>query len=321
MAKNRRIEEQLAALRALRSAASGEETVEKLGQALAGKSSFLAAEAALIAGERKLKPLEGALVSVFERLLVDGVKNDPNCTAKTAIAGALYQIGCTQEAVFLAGLRHCQMEPVYGGREDTAAGLRAACAVGLVRCGYPHTMVELAHLLADPQVEARLGAVRAIAYAQNPAGLPLLHYKALCGDAEARVLYECFAALLQLSQAEGIEFIAGFVDETKGAVCEAAILALGESRLAEAFPVLRAAWERITQPGIRRALLLAAAMLRHEQAVEFVLVVAAEATAATAAAAVEALGIYRNDPRIWGKVERLLARRTDLKTKVSAKKA
>jgi hypothetical protein len=35
---------------------------------------------------------------------------------------------------FLRGLRHIQTEPVWGGREDTAHVLRAACCAALPQC-------------------------------------------------------------------------------------------------------------------------------------------------------------------------------------------
>jgi hypothetical protein len=81
---------------------------------------------------------------------VNPVKSDPGCRAKVEIARALYELGEDPAAVFPRGVRHRQMEPVFGGREDTAAELRCVCALGLVRLQSPDALVELAELLADP---------------------------------------------------------------------------------------------------------------------------------------------------------------------------
>ena len=49
---------------------------------------------------------------------------------KVAIVEALNALGYEHTPTFLQGIRHVQMEPVYGGRVDTAAVLR-----GPVWCG------------------------------------------------------------------------------------------------------------------------------------------------------------------------------------------
>ena len=50
-------------------------------------------------------------------------------------AEALEQIDHAEAAVFLAGVRHVQLEPAWGGSQDTAAPLRAACAAARGRRG------------------------------------------------------------------------------------------------------------------------------------------------------------------------------------------
>ena len=42
-----------------------------------------------------------------------------------------------------------QMEPVYGGRSDTAGYLRGCCATALARTHYPETHYVLVNLLTD----------------------------------------------------------------------------------------------------------------------------------------------------------------------------
>ncbi|MDZ8224990.1 hypothetical protein [Nostoc sp. ChiVER01] len=54
-------------------------------------------------------------------------------------------------------------------------------------------MNELADLLADPKLEARVAA-KAIAYIRNPQGVPLLRLKTRIGDQAPQVISECFSA-------------------------------------------------------------------------------------------------------------------------------
>ena len=48
--------------------------------------------------------------------MTDPVKTDPQCWAKNAIVKALKDLNHDDPAVFLRGIEHVQMEPVWGGR-------------------------------------------------------------------------------------------------------------------------------------------------------------------------------------------------------------
>lgn len=242
MAK-RALEDQLAALHALRTAPITADTLAQLRQALTNHNSHVVATVAEIAGEAELADLEPDLAAAFAALMRNPAKTDPGCRAKTAIANALRACECPAEAVFLQGVRHVQMEPVWGGQVDTAAPVRGACALGLVAMRSRHALLELAHLLADPEPDARIAAARALAYSTDPAGIPLLHFKILTGDTHAAALYECFLALLKLDVDTSLAFVAEYLKNADPAIAESAALALGESRQESAFAVLRDAWE------------------------------------------------------------------------------
>lgn len=306
------LENRLYELRQVRTDPTSEPAIEKLHQALGNKSNHLVAAAARIVDEFEIGEFEDDLIQAFERFMEDPVKTDPTCAAKTAIVKALSRIEFGHEDLFLSGVRHVQLEPVYGGKEDTAVGLRVASALGLVQAGYPEVMVELAHLLADPEPDARVGAVRAIAYAQQQAGVPLLRFKALSGDDEVRVIFECFGGLLKLAGEESLEFVAGFLEDGDPAIRESAIVALGESRLPEVLEVLKTNWEKELDPGLRRATLLAVSMLRSERAIEFLLFLIDDAPVAIANEAIQALEIYRHDEPLWGRVTVLAEARGDV---------
>ncbi len=309
MGKSQRLEDRLASLGELRADPTSQESLKALQKALTSKVSHVVARAAEIVGEFHLTELEPDLVEAFERFMTNSQKTDPGCAAKTGIVEALYRMEAYQPDIFLHGIGHVQLEPVYGGKEDTAAKLRGLSALGLVRINYPNVMLQLAQLLADSEADARMSAARAIGYAGLDAGIPLLRFKALIGDPHPQVLCECFTALLQLAPEPSLSFVAGFLHRDDLAVQEAAAVALGESRLVQAFPFLETAWEDAIDADLRRALLFAIAFLRHERALSFLLSLV-ETGGRSRDNALAALRMYRGDPRIWDRVEAALETET-----------
>ncbi len=305
MGKSQRLEDRLAALDELRRDPTSSETLAALRKALTLKDNYVVGRAAEIAGQFQLTELEPDLMVAFDRFMVNAQKTDPGCAAKRAIAEALYRMESHQAEVYLQGVGYVQLESVWGGKEDTAAALRAVCALALVRINYPNVMLELAQLLADPEPEARVAAARAIGYAGLDAGVPLLRFKALIGDTHPPVLVECFTALLQLAPEPSLAFVAGFLQREDRALQEAAAVALGESHLVQAFPFLETAWEDAFEPELRQMLVLAMALLRHERALDFLLSLVRRG-GTRGAEALSALGMYRDDERIWPRVAEAL---------------
>ena len=125
----------------------------------------------------------------------------------------------------------------------------------------------------------------------------LLRLKARVGDREPDVISECLFGLLDGSPKENLPFVAEFLDSADVATCEAAILALGRSRLPEAVDLLKTCWQQ--HPiGLNEAIFVAMAMLRLPAATEFLLGIVASGTENTASAALSALMIYRYDPTL-----------------------
>jgi len=312
MAKARALEDLLAELHQMREAPATEAAVAKLKQALGSKMSHAVAKAAAITGEAELAALVPELVAAFDRLMINPVKADPGCAAKAAIADALYRIGCDDEAFFLRGIRHVQLEPVYGGKVDTAGPLRGACALGLVRMNYREVMNELADLLADPDPPVRLAAVRAIAYSENDQGAPLLRLKVLTGDDEPQVISESLQTLLKLAAETSLAFVSRLLDAPATETRAAAALALGGSRLPEAFEILRSWWTRTISAELRRTALLAIAMLRRDPPLDFLLSLVSDGNALDARDAIAALGLYRHDDALRERVADVVKRRRDV---------
>src|SRR6185503_3894903 len=101
-----------------------------------------------------------------------------------------------------------------------------------------------------------------------------------------------------LAGAGAVPFAVRFLEHEDDAVAEAAALALGASRLEEAFADLRAWVERVITPVLRRAGLVALATLRRDAALDYLFELAADAPPVTAAQAVEALSLYKGDAAI-----------------------
>jgi hypothetical protein len=295
----RKLEDVFAALAEARKDPTSAASLAELRQALAGKSPHAAAKAAKIAGGSEVTAVVPELLAAFDRFFEEA---DPGCSAKAAIADALYRIGHDDTAPFLRGIGHVQMEPVFGGRVDTAVDLRGSCALGLSRMGHRDALLYLADLLADPLPPARISAARAIAYRGGEDGAPLLRLRALLGDEEPAVVSECLGALLRISP-RSVEFVASFLRARGPEVAEAAALALGESRLAAAFEALRG-WSRdVAGTPLERAAFLALASLRREEALDLLLGIVREGSLRSAERAVEALGLYRGDDALRSRVE------------------
>jgi HEAT repeat protein len=294
----------------VRGAPHSEESLALLREALAGRSSLAVAKAAQLARELELGVVVPDLVAAFDRLFPEGAAGDPGCTAKAALAEALYELGHDGAGVFLRGIRHVQMEPVFGGKVDTAVDLRGASAFGLVRMGYRDALVELADMLGDPEPPVRISAARALAYRGASDGVPLLRLRVLAGDVP-EVVGECLSALLRVSGGGALPFAARLLESRNDQVAEAAALALGASRLEEAFADLRDWVERVTSPVLRRAGLVAIASLRRDAALEYLLGLVRDAPQVTAAQAVEALGIYKGEEALAARVRQAAAGRRE----------
>ncbi len=311
MPKSRKLEETLSILAQIREHPTSEEGIIILRQVLKSKYSIAVAQAAKIVGESTITGLVTDLVEAFARMMIKPAQVDQNCLAKKEIAQTLYYLEYSDENLFLQGIRHIQMEPVWGGVEDTAAHLRGICALGLVRMNYSDVMNELADLLADPKPEARTAAAKAIAYTGNPQGVPLLRFKTRIGDQAPQVISECFSGLLQLAPADSLAIVASFLFDPKEQICELAALTLGESRLEEAFDLLRNCWEQTRNVELRRTLLLAIGMLRQDKAIDYLISLVAQGKDIDAKDAIAALAIYREDRKLWQRVDRASEQRAN----------
>lgn len=305
MAKRDRTLEALDALAAAveddpRSAAA----TKALTRALRARSNLVVEAALALIYEHELDGFVDALEAAWAKAMDEPVKHDPGCRTKVGVVKALDALREPEDELFMAAARHVQREPVWGGTQDTAAGLRAVAAVALVNRSHPDAMIELARLLADPERVVRQTAADAVACSGDVlVGIPLLTLRVCAGEPEPEVLSACLAALLSLDAEQTFAFVAERLHARDEGVVEAAALALGQERPAGALSALR---EVVDQRfgDTRKIALLAIAMLRSDDAWTYLLEQIATAGFARAAEAINALAPYREHPELR---ERVLA--------------
>jgi HEAT repeat protein len=296
------VEEEIERLGRLDSATA----VPDLRKALGDRVGLIVAKAARVTAALQLAVLVPELLRAFDRLFEKPTERDPQCWGKNAIAQALVELGHRESAPYLRGARWVQMEPVWGGQEDTASTLRGICLLALPACfdlARADVFRALVEGLTEPAQTVRLECVRAIAEMGGDEAALLLRLKARTGDAEPPVTGQVFDSLLTIEGREAVAFVSAFLNLPKPDIAAEAALALGASRLAEAEAALEAAWNRTRDPDLRDALLRAISASRQARAFDFLLDLVSNARAADAAMALDALGIHRQSPEIWSRVE------------------
>lgn len=303
-------EQRLEALSALDPAMDRAQQNAAIKRFLADRHFRVVAKAARLAGERSLHERMTDLITAYARFLSDPLKRDPKCIAKQAIVRALVELGCHDAGFFLDGIRYKQLEPVWGGTEDTAIDVRCSCAMGLVATGYFRAIQELTALLNDSQWRARAGAARAISCGSPREAESLLRFKVLVGDAEPEVIGECFAGILAIAPEEGLPFVAAYLAADNEGVRDFAALALGESRQPRALEYLRDTC-RFTVGEFRAVLIRAAALHRSEAAFDWLVSLIAEGSRSDCDVATEALSVYERNAKLVERVQAALAQRSE----------
>jgi hypothetical protein len=288
------LEEALSRLRAIRDPNSADAR-EELMNAPSHGASILVERAAKIVADAELEGFETPLKAAFERLLEGGAELDAGCGGKIAVVASLAKLGLPADDVFLKAVHHVQRE--Y--KEDTAAGLRARAIVALAESGYGGMLEKAVELLLDPELGARLGAVRALVADGSRAAMLLLRLKALEGDGEAEIVHECLLGLIE-REPTSLDFVASFL--SRGWVGPAA-MALAASRRPEVFKFLKAALDDASERD-SQALMLAMAMLRSDESLGFLFEQLNGRDIGVALQAYQALLIYEDD----GDLRELLAK-------------
>ncbi len=244
-------------------------TRDALSKALRHRNNFIVAKAAKLVVDHQHLELAPELTQAFDRFLKDPVKTDPQCWAKNALLRALSDMAYQEPDLFLTGMRHIQMEPVWGGTSDTAGTLRGLSAMGLVQCRSLSNLQVLTHLtqlFADKELPVRVNAARAVERIGTDAAILLLRLRAELGSDAPELLGACYSAVLHLEGPSAIPWAAAFLHP----------LAPDDASAEAAFHILQNAWKKTRDQDFRATLLSAIAQTRQDAAWEFLLEQAAE---------------------------------------------
>jgi HEAT repeat protein len=170
-------------------------------------------------------------------------------------------------------MRHIQMEPVFGGRSDTAGTLRATCALALVQCRTltnDDVLRYLVDLFGDSDKTVRAESARAIEQVGSSSASLLLRLRAVLGNDEPEVLGACYSGVLRVEGVSAISWVSRFLSKGDDASGEAA-LAIAGTHSPQAFATLRRNLEEVHDTWFRSVLLSAIALTRQDTALEFLL--------------------------------------------------
>jgi HEAT repeat protein len=300
LAVARKIEQEIERLGALVDAPAAE-ALSALRKALGDRVSLVVAKAAKVAAARQFGQLIPDLLRAFDRLFDNPVERDPQCWGKIGIANALRDLDYHESAPYLRGSRHIQMEPVWGGQEDTAQPLRGACLLALIACtdlGRIEILRCLVDAITEPEAVVRGEAARAVAEMAGDEAALLLRFKARVGDDDPNVTGQVFDGIVRMEGAAGVPFLAAFLHARQEEARQEAALALGSSRLPAAVAELKRALADARDAGFRETLLRALSLSREPDALELLLDLVKTARLSEATAAVEALAIHRATPEV-----------------------
>jgi hypothetical protein len=272
MPPKRTFDAELASLDALREV-SPDVAEPELVKALDLRNNLMVARAAAITLHRQFTHLTPNLAAAFPRFLQNAAKSDPQCWAKNAIAKTLAAFEYQESELFLAGIRHIQLEPVWGGSADTAGTLRGTCALALVQCRELNShrlLIHIVPLLADKELPVRMNAVRAIEQVGNDSATLLLRLLAELASGEPELLGACYSAVLALEGPGTIDWAARFLLREDDSAAEAA-MAIALTHTPEAFQRLRTTFGTARDPWFRDTLLAAIALTRQQEATDWLL--------------------------------------------------
>lgn len=302
MAARLTTEAALAAVAKLAETDPSENIEAALRPLLAHKSNFVIGKAVALAEARNFTGLAPELVKAFPNFMEDCVKRDPGCSAKLAIVNCLLKFEEAAWDVFLAGVRHVQKEPAFGGPIDTAATLRAICGRALIAMGHHDAFRWHALLIADPEPMTRMVAVETLAGVPDERAELLLRTKIArephhgAREPEVTIEMAVFEGLMKSAPDASFNLVAGFLRDEDLERVRGAALALGESRRSDAFDLLCERWRWGADWELREALALAIALVRSDAAFDFLLEAVEKVPEEHATGVIEALALYRDTP-------------------------
>ncbi|MGO9336339.1 MAG: hypothetical protein ACLPY1_02415 [Terracidiphilus sp.] len=324
LASSRGFDKELAELESLSSALlpgspPDQAAVEYLRKMLGHRNNFLVSKAAKLVADADLVSLLPDVLAAFDRFFIDAAKSDPQCWAKNALSKALVKLGHRSKDEYLRGMRHHQMEPVWGGQSDTAGALRGTCTQALVDCpgiSDADLLTALLEPLTDKDKTVRMEAARAMAQVGGVSAALLLRLRALLGPAlgdldEPEVLGAVYSSLLSLDGPAAVPLVAGALENGDDLSAEAAF-ALADLRSQEALAALLARLRAGADTWFASVLLSAIALTRLPEAMDF-LIAKIAGNAREAQEAIETIGRTAPSAELRARVEQAVEQADSLR--------
>ena len=304
---SKKLEDRLRAVR-LASRLPDAERSASLLLLLSDRANYVAALAAEALGGYADWQSAGEMRERFLWISKDGPKRDPGCHIRSHLAYAFGRLEYTpaHDALYI-GLRTVQIEFVAGVPFDTAASLRANCAIAVAHLHDPDAVREIAPLLFDDGSnniqrivnpvgivkrilpEVRIKMAQALGATGDPAAAIPLGIKLRFPEEEApEVLQECMQSLVLLESEIAVDSISPYLSHPESILAAYAGLMIAQTGAPEAPALLQSAITRLSGDALR-AVILALSTLRSDEAREFLRKIAADIRAPARMALVEAL--------------------------------
>ncbi len=267
-----------------------------LREALRTPIGLVVAAAVKRIAEHSLHALLDDVAAAFDPLC--DMKRDPGCRGKVAVLRTLHELDRWDD-VFERAAVYTQLEPAFGGANDTAGEVRGIAGVAHAHFARTDAPDVLAQLFADRERVARIAAAQGCRDGGFAGASGMLRMRILIGD-ESEVLAACFEALLALQRDAALPFVVRCM-QTTDATGECAAIALGASRV-DATDELIAWCERCLGEQRERVGYLPLALSRREAATAYLLGVIRERSPRDAVAAARALATFKHDDHLQGVV-------------------
>jgi len=279
---------------------------DRLERALGSANAHVVARAAALIGKERMPGHEQRLLDAYERFLVDAAKSDPHCHAKLAILDALDDCEHVDSEPFIAAARYVQLEKRWGPPDDTAAGIRARCALALARRHADDALPLFGALLADEKARVRENTAAAIAHHGARDGAGLLVLRLMSGEQEPSVVAECIRALFALAPDHGAPVVRPWLARRE--LRELVAHALVASNRDEGVELLAEELARCVVASEREPIMRALAVSRRPSARALLLRLISGGGASDAPMAMRALAVHAYDGRVRADVREAASR-------------
>lgn len=251
-----------------------EDDLAIISKELNSKKGLLISKAVEIIVDRDLRQFSEQLIETLKQLFDASHESDPGCESKCKIVNLLIDWQKIDLETLFIGVRYQQLEPVWGRSIDTAGRLRGVSARGLILKNHSRAGFEIARLMADDSVEARLEAIEASTYLPTREWEMLVRHKIYAGKDEPEIILACFDVLSRYAPENSMDLFEemlhrdGMLQED-GIFREGAALALGTSRQPQAFELLKTEIEKTRFQSDQRILVQGMALLRSEESFQY----------------------------------------------------